>query len=148
LKRAFLIELTKNLWYKDENLWNIWFTKKWFEEINTIDYLSKKNLIKVLNVEPETNFSWLWFIWALILFFILLKFIWIDIISILNLWLTPFLNLETLTWFEDFYFQYLDVFNILFFIILIAIFYLWFYPNLKTKKMRRIKKKLSDLNDW
>ena len=134
LRRAFLIELTKKLKFEKKTLWEIWFKNEKLSEINTIDYLSKKNLIKVLNVEPETNFSWLWFIWALILFFILLKFIWIDIISILNLWLTPFLNLEALTWFENFYFQYLDVFNILFFIILISIFYLWFYPNFKNKE--------------
>ena len=134
LRRAFLIELTKKLKFEKKTLWEIWFKNEKLSEINTIDYLSKKNLIKVLNVEPETNFSWLWFIWALILFFILLKFIWIDIISILNLWLTPFLNLEALTWFENFYFQYLDVFNILLFIILISIFYLWFYPNFKNKE--------------
>jgi len=134
LRRAFLIELTKKLEFDKKTLWEIWFKNKKIGKINSIDYLSKKNLVKVLNIEPETNFSWIWFIWALVLFFVLLKLIWIDIISILHWWLNPFLNLETFTWFEDFYFQYLDIFNVLFLIILIAIFYFWFYPHFKNKE--------------
>jgi len=57
LKRAFLIELTKKLEFNKDNLFKIGFENKKLQKINTIDYLSKKNLIKTLNISPETNFS-------------------------------------------------------------------------------------------
>jgi len=139
LKRAFLIELTKDLGYKGKSLWDIGFTRKWFEKINTIDYLSKKNLVKTLHVEPNTSFSWIWFWWALILFTLLFKFLWIDIIWILIKWISPILSLEIWKWLSSLYFQYLEIFNLFLFIILWVIFYKGFYPNFKIKEDRNSK---------
>lgn len=68
LKRAFLIELTKSLSFHDKNLNQIWYINEKYKNINSIDFLSKKNIIKTLDVKPKTNYHWLGFLWLLVFF--------------------------------------------------------------------------------
>lgn len=133
LKRAFLIELTKNIKFDDKILGFIWYKYAKYTDINTIDFLSKKNIIKVLHVEPENSYNWLWFIEIILVFIVFLKILWIDIFKILIDWANPILKLKLFEWFENIYIQYIDIITFIFLVIIIISFIKWFYPFFKTK---------------